>query len=67
MHMPHETMKGCLFSNNYDNSIITGPIALNLYMHEGVYLAMYTISMCHNWGATARAHVQVSFPDLENG
>ena len=22
--------------------------------------------MCHNWGATARAHVQGSFPDLEN-
>ena len=34
-------MKGCLFSNNHDNSVITGPIALKLRMHEDIHLAMY--------------------------
>ena len=33
-------------------------------MHACIWQIIY---MCHNWGATARAHVQGSFPDLENG
>ena len=34
-------MKGRQFSNNYDNSVITGPITLKLRMQEGIHLAMY--------------------------
>ena len=33
--------EGCQFRNNYDNSVITGPIALKLHMHESIHLAMY--------------------------
>ena len=40
MHVPRAKMNECLFSNKYDNSVITGPIALKLPMDQGVYLAM---------------------------
>ena len=33
--------EGMLVFNNYDNSIITGPIALKLRMHEVIHLAKY--------------------------
>ena len=41
MHVQRAKMKGCLFSNNDDNSVNTGPIALKLCTHEGIHLAMY--------------------------
>ena len=31
--------KGCQLDNNYDNSVITGPITLKLCMHVGTHLA----------------------------
>ena len=66
-HMPCAKMKGCQFDNNYDNSVITGPIALKPCMHVGTYLAMYIhVSQlgCYCTCAVAR---QQLFYDLENG
>ena len=41
MHAPRKKTKGCQFCNNYENSVITGPIALKLRMHVGTHLKMY--------------------------
>ena len=41
MHVSRANMKGCQFSNNYDNFVITGPIALKLCMHVATHLAMH--------------------------
>ena len=34
-------IKGCQFDNNYDDSVITGPIMLKLRMHVGTHLAVH--------------------------
>ena len=42
MHVPRANIKGCSFSNNYDNFVITEPIALKLRMYKGIiHLAIY--------------------------
>ena len=41
MHVATCKTKGCQLDNNYDNSVITGPITLKLRMHVGTHLAMY--------------------------
>ena len=33
--------KGCQLCNNYDNSVITGPITMNLRLHVGTHTTMY--------------------------
>ena len=42
--------KGCQYRNNYNNSAITGPIALKLCMHVGTHRTMYLyVHMCPSW------------------
>ena len=63
MHVPVVTCKtnGCQLDNNYDNSVITGPIALKFRMHVGTHLAMYFhVSQLGYYCTCARA-MQLSF------
>ena len=58
MHVPRAKMKGCYFSNYYDNSVFTGPIALKFRMHEGIHLTMYFhLSQLECYCTYARARV----------
>ena len=41
MHMSHSKTKEWQFYNNYDNSVLDGPIALKLCMRVGTHLAKY--------------------------
>ena len=58
--------KGCHLDNNYDDSVITGPITLKLHMHVGTHLDIFP---CVTAGA--RLHVRTCKAmivlDLENG
>ena len=41
MHVSRTKRKGCQFCNNYDNLVITGPIALKFRMQVGTHQAMH--------------------------
>ena len=56
MHVPRVKMKGCQLSNNYDNSVNTGPIALKLRMHEGIQSFAHVFRLADESGIT--------YPDL---
>ena len=59
--------KRCQFCDNNNNSVITGLISLKLHMLGNTHLAMYFHVLQLGCRATALAHVQGSFPNLENG
>ena len=40
-HVPRAKRKRCQLCNNFNNSVITRPIALKLCMHVGTHAAMY--------------------------
>ena len=57
MHVLLAKTKGRQICKNYDNSVITGLITLNLRIGMQAF-TWQRISMCHTWGATACAHLQ---------
>ena len=66
MHVSRAKRKGCQLCNNYNNSVITRPIALKLRMHVGTHPAMYPCVT-----VVVRLHVctckTTIFADIENG
>ena len=58
MHVSRAEMKECQFSNYYENSAITGRIALKLRMHVDTHLAMkFRVSQLGRYCTCARASV----------